>query len=123
MDSTSHEVKPITHEVLEKLTKKIAEIQTQFPQGLAQIILFGSHAKNQAKLSSDVDIALVFTSQKAQKIEDKPYIEDLFFNTFEYLKMDFFCTTLEKLSQTHKKTDANFNIRQEGRLLWKTTAI
>ena len=114
---------PITCEVREKLIRGIEELESRFPKGLVGIVLFGSHARNQAKITSDVDIALVFETLESQRREDKPIIDELLSSTFSHLKIDLFCTTVDKLLNTQEKFDANYWIREEGDVIWTAIRI
>lgn len=116
-------MRPITAQVREKLSQRIQAVESQFPKGLAGIVLFGSHARNQATIRSDVDLACIFTTAEAQQREDKPLLMGLFEDTFRYLDIDLFCTTVDKLLHTEKKNDANYWIREEGDVIWKATRI
>ena len=116
-------MRPITAEVREKLSQRIQVIESQFPKGLSGIVLFGSHARNQATLRSDVDLAFVLATAESQQKEDKPMLGMLFEDTFRHLEIDLFCTTVDKLRNTTKRTDANYWIREEGDVIWKATHI
>ena len=116
-------MRAITAEVRDKLKKKIKDVEGLFPDGLVGIVLFGSHARDEAKLSSDVDIALVFDEAESNKAYSKALIGELLEGAFLYLEMELFCTTVDKVLDTENKRDTNYWIREEGDVLWATTRI
>ena len=99
------------------LTAYFSDHQILLPDSLQKALLFGSFARGEAQVGSDVDIALVAqdTWDFARRNQLRDWLEDFDVN----LSIHPFFTTSEKLTQTQDKFDANYWIAQEGVVLWQ----
>jgi len=105
----------------EKLKAHNHENDEHLPETLEQIILFGSHARGEARLSSDIDVALVFSSSPPRVLRAQVRsMLDLFSDCFE---ISVFTTTKALLNECTNIKNANYWIREEGRILWQSTHI
>lgn len=103
-------------DVLPGLSGYIKKNAGAFPAVLTQIIIFGSFAKETARVGSDVDIALV--SRQSWTFQDRSDMRDLFEEFDCGANLSFFYTTESGL-QSEDKNNANYWIRTEGVVLWK----
>ena len=102
--------------VIPGLAEYATKKSRQFPAALEKIIIFGSFAKGTARVSSDVDIALV--SANNWQISDKGDIRDIFEEFSPSMNLSLFFTTQDRLMIDDKR-DANHWIRREGITIWK----
>lgn len=102
-------------DVVPNLKKFVESVSHQLPDNLDKIIVFGSYARGEAKVSSDLDLALV---SDGTGMVDKWAVADVLDNFNECLKMSFFCTNQEKIDSEQHKLNANYWIREEGELIW-----
>jgi predicted nucleotidyltransferase len=102
-------------DVTPSLTNFILQNEACLPKIISQVILFGSFAKNTARVGSDIDIALV--SQESWTFEDRSTVREIF-EEFECgSELSFFFTTENNLL-SDDKNNANYWIRNEGVSLW-----
>ena len=87
------------------------------PSSLQKIILFGSYARGQAHIHSDIDLALVSTEGFCRR--DRAMLRDKLDEFDEQIAISLFCTTEERLRYTDDPFDANYWIRREGIVLWQ----
>jgi len=102
--------------VVPELSKYIGERSDSFPEMLMQVVLFGSYAKGTARVSSDVDIALI--SNRTWHLDDKMEAHTVFDDFDPGAELSFFHTTINGLT-TDNKNNANYWIREEGVELWR----
>jgi len=102
-------------DVVPNLQKFIPTVSHLLPENLDKIIVFGSHARGEAKVSSDLDLALV---SDGTSIVDRWIVDDALRDFDKFLKISFFCTNQIKIDTTQNKFDANYWIREEGELIW-----
>ena len=104
-------------EVAPELAKYFAARGTAMPDVLQKALLFGSYARGDARVGSDIDIALVAHApwETAQRSQMRDWLEDFNSN----LVVNPFFTTTDKLAENEDKFDANYWIAREGVLLWE----
>lgn len=109
----------LVSEVIENFKIYINQMvrDSEIPEAVEQLILFGSYARNEADIYSDVDVAVVAdeTFTRTDKSNLRSYLE-AFDKTIE---ISLFCTNKKKLEQVTDEFDANYWIKREGVLLWK----
>lgn len=88
----------------------------QYPNSLDSIVLFGSYARGDAKVGSDLDIALITKENFTRN--DKITIQSLLDDFNNDLEVNLFCTNREKVNNTLDILNANYWIREEGIILW-----
>jgi len=103
-------------DVVPNLKNFVASVSHQLPENLDKIIVFGSYARGEARVSSDLDLALV---SDGTGIVDKWAVADVLEDFDKYLKISFFCTNQTKIDTEQHKFNANYWIREEGKLLWE----
>ena len=106
-------------DVVPNLQKFIAASAHLLPAHLNKIIVFGSHARGEATVRSDVDIALVFDGTGPAERADKAAMHDILEDFDDIIKIDLFCTNQTKINEAQDKFNANYWIREEGKLLWE----
>jgi predicted nucleotidyltransferase len=104
-------------EVVPNLKNYIVENCIALPDALQRILIFGSFARGEARVGSDVDIALV--AQNEWDFRDRHTARHYLENFDPHLTISPFYTTVEKLNTTDDKFDANYWIAREGVLLWE----
>ena len=100
-------MKHIIHEIMEKL-KPVIEVDPY----INKVILFGSQARNQARIWSDVDIAIVCDNPKLVNRRAINMIDNFADD------INFVYTTNENL-MTKNMWDVNYYIREDGIELWR----
>ena len=105
-------------DVLPNLQNFISEASHRFPKNLNKIIVFGSYARGEAKVSSDLDLALVFDGTGPAERADMGAVDYILYDFDEFLKISLFCTNQTKIDTVQNKFDANYWIREEGKLIW-----
>jgi len=81
------------------------------------LILFGSHARDTALVSSDVDIAVVMKEPLGR--EAKGLLRCLGDEIDEDIRVDLFFTTKEAINSAEGVFDTNRYIKEEGIVLWR----
>ena len=104
-------------DVVPNLTDFILNNTEKFPDEINKIILFGSYAKNEQRVSSDVDIALV--ADETWETLPRCSVRDVFDNFDDNVEISLFFTTSVKIEAAKNVFDANFFIKKEGVLLWE----
>lgn len=102
-------------DVIPNLQKFIFSVSHELPANLNKIIVFGSYARGEATIKSDVDLALV---SDGTGTVDKGAVEYVLHGFDDYIKIDLFCTNQEKLDRVQDKFNTNFWIREEGQMIW-----
>ena len=102
-------------DVVPNLKNFVMSVSHQLPENLSKIIVFGSHARGEAKVSSDLDLALV---SDGTGIVDQWAVADTLEGFDEFLQINFFCTSQAKIDTVQSKFNANYWIREEGELIW-----
>ena len=102
---------PTIKQIIEKYSADI-------PDEIHSIILFGSYARGDHTVRSDVDLALVLMPGSYRKINTKATLTNLLTDTLHDVEINCFVTTDEKLQNTITAKDTNYHIRKEGQLLW-----
>jgi predicted nucleotidyltransferase len=105
-------------DVVPNLQSFILSASHRLPGNLNKIIVFGSHARGKATIRSDVDVALVFDGDGPNERMDREAVRDILDDFDEYLRIDLFCTNQNKIDETQDKFNANYWIREEGKLIW-----
>lgn len=103
---------PLRAEFLE-LVKSLIPVFENDPS-IIEVILFGSQARGEAGIMSDIDIAVV--AEMPEKINKKIliYVAESF-----DLDCDFVYTTPEAISVANRELDVNYWIRKDGVVLWR----
>ena len=102
--------------VLPSLTEYVKRQSGDFPDSLEKIIVFGSYARGEAKVGSDIDIALV--SNGTWSIPDRGAVRDVLDDFAPELRLGLFYTTNEGLLAEDDR-NTNYWIRNEGVELWR----
>ena len=96
--------------------KQYVRSQQEYPDSLESMVLFGSFARGDAKVGSDLDIALV--TKDGFSRDDKIAVQSLLDDFNDKLEVSLFCTKREKVETTQDKLNANYWIRKEGVVIW-----
>jgi len=105
-----------TYHTLENFKKYLGSICGDFPDSLTGLMVFGSYARGQAKMGSDLDIALLVEGNFERA--DRAAVRELLSGFYDNININLFCTTKDKIGQAQSKFDANYWIREEGETLW-----
>ena len=105
-------------DVVPNFQKFIPTIAHLLPENLNNIIVFGSYARGEAKVGSDLDLALVADAASPIERLDREITRDILSGFSEFLEISLFCTNQTKIDTTQNKFDANFWIREEGETIW-----
>ena len=105
---TTH-IRPTVKEVLERISHK------QHNPKIRYIVLFGSEARGESRLASDVDIALVSDKPltRSEKLEFKEIFEDNSFPDFQVIN------TLTESLDTDNFADVNYHIKRDGLVIYE----
>ncbi|MCL2349891.1 MAG: nucleotidyltransferase domain-containing protein [Defluviitaleaceae bacterium] len=99
-------------EFLDRFVENFAELGIE----TSSLVLFGSHAKGTAKLSSDIDIAVV-ESVPLTSLE-RGILRGIGEEIDERIEVNLFFTTPQALQDAKDVFDTNMYIRDEGLVLW-----
>ena len=105
-------------DVVPNLQKFIPTVAHLLPENLNKIIVFGSYARGEANVSSDLDLALVAGAASPIEGLDREIARDILENFDNFLEISLFCTNQTKIDTVQNKFDANYWIREEGKLIW-----
>ncbi|MDR2183029.1 MAG: nucleotidyltransferase domain-containing protein [Clostridiales bacterium] len=105
-------------DVVPNLQSFILSVSHRLPKNLNKIIVFGSHARGQATIRSDVDVALVFDGTGPFERMDREAVRDILDDFDDIIKIDLTCTNQTNIDETENKFNVNYWIREEGKLLW-----
>ena len=105
-----------THDILENFKIYVKTICAKIPPSIVGLKVFGSYAKGNPKITSDLDVALITTEEFSRM--DRIEIREILEGFYDNIEINLFCTTEEKISSTQSKFDANYWIREEGELIW-----
>lgn len=115
--------------IFTQIPQKLNAIMDELPRDalpptLESIYLFGSYARGEQTLSSDIDMALVHEACytplcRTEELFLKMHVEE----QLPELAINFFSTNREKIDTETSPMNTNTNIRQEGRVLWQSTPI
>ncbi|GHV14751.1 hypothetical protein FACS1894219_11120 [Clostridia bacterium] len=83
---------------------------------IESVILFGSQARGDAKISSDVDLAIVTLPNLTHTERGKIICIPDEYN--ECIKTNLYFTTADNLASASLWNDTNYHIRNEGIVLW-----
>lgn len=107
-------------DTIETVIKAYTEM---IPREVIQIILFGSFARGEATIYSDVDLALVREGQtppiRGLGWELKEQIEQALMPL--HRKVGWFNTSEANLAQAEELFNTNTRIKKEGIVVWKRT--
>jgi len=105
---TTLRIRPDVREILEQISQMNHNSKIRF------ILLFGSEARGEALLTSDVDLALVSTEPltRAERLEFAKIFDDIAFPDFNIIN------TLMSDMDTNKFTDVNYHLWQEGLVIY-----
>ena len=105
-------------EVVSNLQNFISSVSHLLPANLNKIIVFGSYARGEATIRSDVDLALVFDGEGPTERKYIAAVREILDDFDEFLKIDLFCTNQTKINTVDNKFNANYWIREDGKLIW-----
>ena len=105
-------------DVVPNLKNFVESVSHEFPESLSKMIIFGSHARGDATIRSDVDIALVFDGEEPAERADRVAVDIALSDFDDIIKIDFYCTNQTRLDTEENKLRPNYRIRKEGKLLW-----
>ena len=80
------------------------------------LVLFGSCARGEATLSSDIDIAVVMKNDLTRR--ERAILRSLGDEINQYIKVDLFFTNRQALDNAEGIFDTNVYIKNEGIQLW-----
>ena len=102
-------LRPVTRETLERVAAAPLNAKIRY------VVLFGSEARGEATLSSDVDLALVSDEPltRAERLEFKRLVDGV-----SYPEFNVTCTRTEWLD-TEKVLDVNYHIRRDGLVIYE----
>ena len=106
-------------EMIPALSNCLKEQSDNLPNGIKQIIVFGSHARGTATLRSDIDLALVYANENDEAKSDRAQMHSLLSDILPLTEITLFGTTFNKISNANEPKTANFGIREEGRVIWE----
>jgi len=104
------------------LKEHIESVAHTLPSHLEKVVLFGSYARGEATLRSDVDIALVFAEGTEVNPRDRAFIREELETLVDPVEINLFTTCKSQLD-TDNKLNANYWIREEGYVLWENLHI
>lgn len=109
----------------QKLNKIIERIKPYNPQ---KIILYGSHARGEARKDSDIDLLIIKKTRKSYferrpEVSDLLYKEEYFLNPNEYIEgLDFSIYTPQEIKQAIDEDSFFFkDILKEGKVIYETS--
>jgi len=102
---------------LKPLLNKLTNNLVQQNLDVKSIILFGSHARGDSRLSSDIDIAIV--SNNSLSHESRGLIRCILDELHETVEINPFFTKQEYIEKANDYFDTNFYIKNEGIILWQ----
>ena len=105
-------------EVIPNLKEFVSAVSHEFPANLDKMIVFGSYARGEATIRSDVDIALVFDGTDPAKISDRATVRNILDNFDNVIEFDLYYTNQINVDIEQNKMRPNYWIREEGMLLW-----
>jgi len=107
----------------QKLNKIIERLKPYNPQ---KIILYGSHARGDARKDSDIDLLIIKRTKKdyfkrMPEVYDLLYKEEYFLNPNEYIKgLDFGVYTPQEIQQALNKGSFFFqDVLEEGKIIYE----
>ena len=104
--------------VLYNLKTHIAEHSKNIPPVVHSIIAFGSYAKGQQRVGSDIDIAVVLADDVEIDVYERAEIREIFDEFSDDISAELFFTRSNRVISTMDVLDANYSIREEGVPLW-----
>jgi len=107
----------LTSEVLSNLREYVKSVGGDFPSAINALVVFGSYARKNPKINSDLDIALLVGEGFGRS--DRANVREILNGFYESIDINLFCTTAEKLESAESEFDANYWIKKEGELLWQ----
>ena len=96
------------------LTAFKMDLQNLYHERLAELILFGSYSRNDARENSDIDLLLVLNDKQLLPYKEIDFTNDLVFN---YMLLYEKQISIVPTTQQHFEQDENplfLNIRKEG---------
>ena len=110
-------MKPYIKDYLEKYVAEFEQLNID----VKALILFGSQARGTAKVTSDVDIAVVMKDNLCHSSRGK--LRCLGEDISHHIEANLFFTTQEAIDKAQHHFDTNKYIREEGVVLWQEKAI
>jgi len=98
------------------LKKYIDEFKLLDIKGVEAIILFGSQARGTARVSSDIDIAIVMEESLTPRL--RGMLLSLGEDVDPRFEVNLFFTTQKALDSATKVLNTNTHIKKEGVVLW-----
>ena len=108
----SSHIKPHIQQFLTHYISKFQETNID----VDSLILFGSHARGTAILSSDIDIAVVMKHPLTSK--ERGHLRSLGEEIDDMIDTNLFFTTRQALEAPTQTFDTNKYIKEEGIVLW-----
>ncbi|MCL2752666.1 MAG: nucleotidyltransferase domain-containing protein [Defluviitaleaceae bacterium] len=105
-------LKPFVREFLDEFVRRF----TRLGIDAEALVLFGSQARGEAKLSSDIDIAVLATELSPTQ---RGALRGLGEEIDDRLTVNLFFTTKQALIEAEGVFDTNKYIRDEGVVLWQ----
>ena len=99
------------------LEKYVQRFECMGIKNVDALVLFGSQARGTAKVSSDIDIAVVMTESLSPL--ERGQLLSLGDDVDMRFETNLFFTTRKALDAAHRDLDTNKYIRDEGVILWQ----
>ena len=112
----------IKTDVIPKLNELVEQLAPNMPDCVDAVVLFGSYARNEQSLYSDLDIAIVRNTANPTRMLEELHVEQTLQDNLTPLEVNVFYTQASKVTMADSPWDTNYNIRTEGKVLWQSTA-
>jgi len=104
-------------EIAEFLDEYILQFKKLDIKNVESIVLFGSQARGTAKVSSDIDIAVVMT--ESLNSYDRGRVLSIADDVDMRFETNLFFTTRHAVDNACRHLDTNTHIKNEGVVLWQ----
>jgi predicted nucleotidyltransferase len=102
-------LRPATRQIVERIS------QGEYDPKIRRIVLFGSEARGEAVLTSDVDIALI-SDEPLSRSERLAFLHKIENESYPYINI---INTLTTDLETEQYMNVNYHIKREGLLIYE----